>query len=88
VLVTATAGAGYSGTVGTVAVPAGAAGTALRATIGWGDGTASAATVSGGELTGTHTYARPGAYRTTVTLTDAVSGSTLATAHGLAAVRG
>jgi beta-galactosidase GanA len=83
---TATAGTAYTGNVATASIPADTAGAALRATVDWGDGTTSTAELTGGTLTATHTYTRPGTYRTKLTLVDTVSGSTLATTHGQAHV--
>ncbi|HYN30580.1 MAG TPA: ExeM/NucH family extracellular endonuclease, partial [Dermatophilaceae bacterium] len=40
------------------------------ATVDWGDGTTTPATVTDGTVTATHTYAAPGLYRVTVTVTD------------------
>ena len=76
------AGRSVDGTVADVQVPADARATALQAKIAWGDGTNSAATVAGGAVSGRHTYARPGAYRVTVTLVDQYGGATLADAAG------
>jgi hypothetical protein len=59
------------------------------ATINWGDGTpASAGTVAAGQLgfvvDGTHTYASPGSYATTVSIAD--TGGSTAVVHGTATV--
>jgi hexosaminidase len=78
---------GFSGAVATLAAP-GRAATAIKATIAWGDGTSSAATVSGAaatstsvnglySVTGSHSYAHPGVYHGTLT----------ASASGTASVR-
>ena len=76
------AGPSVDGTVADVQVPADAQATALQAKIAWGDGTSSDAAVAGGAVAGQHTYARPGAYRVTVTLADRYGGATLADAAG------
>jgi PKD repeat protein len=56
----------------------------FTATVGWGDGTTSAATVIGGSgsfsLTGSHTYADEGTYTVTVTVNETGPGG--ATANG------
>jgi hypothetical protein len=63
--------------VASLAAP-GRAASAIHATIAWGDGTSSAATLSGAAATstsvnglytvaGSHTYAHPGVYHATVT---------------------
>ena len=73
----AASGGSFSGAVGTLAAP-GRAASAIQATIAWGDGTSSAATLSGAaatstsvnglySVTGSHTYAHPGVYHATVT---------------------
>lgn len=78
-----------SGAVATLAGP-GFAPTAVTATITWGDGTSGAGTVTGTAATGTtlnslytvqgtHTYAKPGTYQATVTVS--ASGATSVTAH-------
>lgn len=81
------------GIVGTVATftdadPAATAGS-FTASILWGDGSASAGTISadprgGFDVTGTHTYAQPGTYAVAATITDIdtshdTAGSTAAT---------
>ncbi|GAB3071527.1 hypothetical protein GCM10027053_40490 [Intrasporangium mesophilum] len=43
---------------------------AHTATISWGDGSSSAATITGGTVSGSHTYAAVGLYTVTVTVTD------------------
>ncbi len=67
----------------------GAEGTTISATLGtfsggqgpfsgsvsWGDGSTSAATISGSSILGTHTYAEEGSYSATVTITDAGGSS-------------
>ena len=78
-----------SGAVATLAAP-GFASSAVTATINWGDGTSGPATVTGTAptattvnslytLQGTHTYAKPGAYQATVTVS--ASGTASVTAH-------
>jgi hexosaminidase len=78
-----------SGTIAVLAAPGRAAG-AVTATVSWGDGTSTAGTVSGTAATattvnglysvgGSHTYARPGVYHGTVTVTAA--GTAAVTAH-------
>jgi hexosaminidase len=78
-----------SGTVATVAAP-GRSTSAVTATVNWGDGTNSAGTVTGtGPTTttdnslytvgGAHTYAAPGVYQATVTVS--AQGATTVTAH-------
>jgi hypothetical protein len=85
--VTGYAGTGLTGTVAgfTDADPGGTV-SDYTATITWGDGSASSAgTVGPGfTVTGGHTYAQPGVYTTTVTITDA-GGSTVTT-HGQAVI--
>ena len=88
--VSATAGVQFNATVATFADadPAGVV-SDYTATINWGDGAISAGGVSaasggGFAVAGSHTYASPGAYRTSVTITD-VGGAT-ATATGSANV--
>jgi hypothetical protein len=91
--VSATAGVAVKAKVATFthASPAGGA-SDYTATIAWGDGTASTAgTVSaaaggGFEVKGSHTYAAPGTYTTTVTINDV--GGAKATATGSASVVG
>src|SRR5262249_17831925 len=60
----------------------------FTASIAWGDGTTTAGTVTGGSGTftvgGSHTYASPGAFSVTVSLSDV--GGTSATAHDTASV--
>jgi HAMP domain-containing protein len=72
-----------NGTLANVSVPPDALGTAFAATIGWGDGTSSAGTVTGSgssyTVAGQHTYSGTGPENITVTLTDQYDGSTLAT---------
>jgi PKD repeat protein len=57
-------------------------GDAHTATIDWGDGTITDATVAAGQVSGDHAYADPGAYTVTVTVTDntGLSGSDTLTA--------
>jgi beta-galactosidase GanA len=76
-------GQAVNGSLATVSVPPDALGTAFAATIDWGDGTSSAGTVTGSgasyTVTGRHIYAHPGRHVITVTLSDQVDGSVLAT---------
>ena len=78
----------FSGPVGHVSVPADARGTALAATVDWGDGTSSAATLvpagDGYDVDGGHTYTADASYPVTVTVTDAVDQQVLAAATGTA----
>lgn len=78
-----------SGAVATLAAP-GFASTAVTVTITWGDGTSGTGTATGTAATGTtlnslytvqgtHTYAKPGTYQATVTVS--ASGATSVTAH-------
>src|SRR6266480_291881 len=78
-----------SGTVATLAAP-GYAPNAVTAAVNWGDGTSSAGTVTGTAPTattvnslyaigGAHTYAKPGLYQATVTVS--ASGAASVTAH-------
>ena len=78
-----------SGAVATLAAP-GFAPSAVTATINWGDGTSGAGTVTGTAPTsttvnslytvaGTHTYAKPGVYQATVTVS--ASGASAVTGH-------
>jgi hypothetical protein len=83
--VSATAGAQFSATVATFtdADPAGTA-SDYAATINWGDGSVSAGTVApapagGFAVTGSHTYASPGAYSTSVAISDTGGASATAT---------
>ncbi len=86
--VVAASDGGVSGTVATLAAP-GRAASAVMATINWGDGASSAGTVSGTAATpttvnglysvgGSHTYAHPGVYHATVTVS--ASGTATVTA--------
>jgi len=87
---------GVSGTVATLAAP-GRAASAITATINWGDGTSAAGTVSGTAATsttvnglytvgGSHSYAHPGVYVGTVTVS--ASGTAAVTAHFLVRATG
>jgi hypothetical protein len=51
------------------------AGTALEATIDWGDGTRSGGTVRGTTVSGSHTFAQPGTHTVTVRLADRYGGA-------------
>jgi beta-galactosidase GanA len=88
--ITATAGQPFSGTVATIGVPPDALGTALVATIDWGDGTTTSQALGTGNasytLTGTHTYAAPYAYPVKVTVSDKYGSADLASASELAQV--
>jgi hypothetical protein len=83
--VNATAGSQFSAPVATFtdADPAGTA-SDYTATINWGDGSNSAGTISaapggGFGVTGSHTYASPGTYTTSVTINDTGGASATAT---------
>jgi hypothetical protein len=79
------AGARFTGTVATVTDPDTPA-AALTATISWGDGTTSRASVGDGYVvTADHTYRRPGRYPTTVTVSDP-GGVTVVASTGTATV--
>ncbi len=75
-----------------VSLPADAAGTELRATVDWGDGTTSPGTLDGSGASRTvsagHTYASAGRYRVRVAIDDAVSGAGLAAGQTVASVAG
>jgi hypothetical protein len=75
-----------SGTIATVSVPPDALGTALAATIDWGDGASSPGVVSGSAITGSHTYAAPYAYPVKVTLSDRYGSAVLASGSRLVSV--
>jgi hexosaminidase len=94
--VAAASNGGFSGTVATLAAP-GRATSAITATINWGDGISSAGTVSGTAATptmvnglysvsGSHSYAHPGVYDGTVTVS--ASGTATVTAHFIVRWRG
>jgi beta-galactosidase GanA len=87
-IITSRVGAQFSGSVGHLAVPADARGTAFAATIGWGDGTSSAAALvpdgDSYDIRGTHTYSAAGSYPLSITVTDSADQQALATAHGRA----
>ncbi|GAA2521525.1 GH92 family glycosyl hydrolase [Rarobacter incanus] len=71
----ATAGAGQSQTL-TLATTSGGTGS-VAANINWGDGSPiEAATISGGTVTGTHTYTAKGTYTVTTTVYDAAGATT------------
>jgi hypothetical protein len=86
--ITPRAGTPFSGPAGHVSVPPAARGTALAASVDWGDGTSSAATLvpagDGYDVVGSHAYAAAAAYPVTVTVADAVDQQVLATATGTA----
>jgi hexosaminidase len=86
---TASSGDQVSGTVATLAAPGYSPGS-VTATVTWGDGTSSAGTVTGTAPTattddslyavgGVHTYAVPGTYQATVTVS--AQGAATVTAH-------
>ncbi|MEN3310186.1 MAG: hypothetical protein V7603_6388 [Micromonosporaceae bacterium] len=74
----ATAGTAFTADLGTPP-----AGTALDATVDWGDGSAPQTV---GTLSVSHTYAKPGAYRVRVRLSDRYGGAELASGSGLVLV--
>jgi hypothetical protein len=81
VTISATEGIPFSGAVASFTdANLGAPSSDFSATIGWGDGTTSAGTVSGSggsfSVSGTHTYGDEGAYAVTVTVND-IGGSTV-----------
>ncbi len=87
---TAVAGTQFTGPVATFtdANPNGTP-SDFSATITWGDGTRSSGTVTAGKtggfvVSGTHTYATTGSFKTTVSILDV--GGSAATAHGTATV--
>ncbi|HEY7264087.1 MAG TPA: beta-galactosidase [Trebonia sp.] len=86
--ITPRVGTPFSGLIGHVSVPADARGTELAASVDWGDGTSSAATLApagdGYDVHASHTYAADAAYPVSVTVTDAVDQQVLATATGTA----
>jgi hypothetical protein len=89
--VSATEGAGFSGTVATFEDPDTTAKTSdYTAKIKWGDGGESSGTVSGSggkfEVSGSHTYAEEGTYTVTVTIEDADNATNTATATSTANV--
>ena len=88
--VTATAGTPFSGPVATFTdASPDASASRYSATINWGDGTTSAGAVTAGTgdfvVSGSHTYAVPGTYETTVTIDD-IGGATAATTGTATAV--
>ena len=87
--VTARVGQEFSGEVAAVTVPADAAGTALSATVDWGDGNRSQAQVTGTGLTrqvlAGHTWEKAGYQQVTVSLSDTY-GPTLVTSRSRARV--
>jgi hypothetical protein len=88
-MVTARVGRVFSGQVATVTVPADAAGTALSASVDWGDGTQSQAQLRGAgpnrRVVAEHTWRKPGAQQVSVSLSDTY-GPTLSTARSRAQV--
>ena len=75
--------------LGAVRVPADASGTALVATVDWGDGNpAQPVAITGGRLGATHAYARPGRYRVAVRLADRYGGAQLSEDDGQIVVTG
>ncbi|HEY7431893.1 MAG TPA: beta-galactosidase [Streptosporangiaceae bacterium] len=86
--ITPRVGMPFSGPVGRLSVPADARGTAFAATIDWGDGASSAATLvpdgDGYDIRGSHTYGTDASYPVGITVTDSVDQQTLATAAGRA----
>jgi hypothetical protein len=83
--ITTRAGARFVGTVATVTDPDTPA-AALTATVSWGDGRTSTASVDAGKaVTADHTYRRPGRYRVTVTVSDP-GGVTVVRSTGTATV--
>jgi hypothetical protein len=90
VAVSAQHGTPFTGTVATVTEPADALGTATGITVDWGDGTTSAATMTGHDgqytVSGTHTYNRAGTYIITTTVADRYGATALATAKSKAQV--
>ena len=86
---TARVGQEFSGEVAAVTVPADAAGTALSATVDWGDGNRSQAHVTGTGLTrqvlAGHTWEKAGYQQVTVSLSDTY-GPTLARSRSRARV--
>ncbi len=79
-----------AGTIASLAVPSDALGTALRATVHWGDGSVTPAEIVGTgpqrTVQATHRYRRPGDYRARVVIDDAVTGTRLAAASALVSV--
>ncbi|HEV2415822.1 MAG TPA: choice-of-anchor Q domain-containing protein, partial [Candidatus Dormibacteraeota bacterium] len=47
----------------------------FSATVNWGDGQTTAGTISGGSISGTHTYAEEGGYSATVSVSDATGAT-------------
>lgn len=86
----ANAGHTVTGTIADLALPPDAAGTDVRATVRWGDGTTSTADVSGSgarrTVVAAHQYRWPGIYRPRVVLDDAVVGTPLAAGRATVAV--
>jgi beta-galactosidase GanA len=81
----ATAAQPYAADLGTVTHPKGGS---MAATVDWGDGsTREPATLVAGDLSGSHTYARPGIYRVRVQLSDPYDDAVLATTTTMVAVR-
>lgn len=76
----------FTGTVATVAEPADALGTALAATINWGDGSRTPGTVTGSKghytVSGQHAFPKRGRHAITVTILDRASTLPLGTDTG------
>jgi len=72
-----------NGPVATITLPPDVQGAALDATIDWGDGTRSAGAISGGTVSGTHSYTTPATRSVSVLLSDRYSGALLAQATGV-----
>ncbi|HVA59499.1 MAG TPA: choice-of-anchor Q domain-containing protein [Mycobacteriales bacterium] len=77
----APAAVAFSGAVATFTDSDGNSGDTYTASIAWGDGSSSAGTVSGGRVTGSHSYAQPGGYTVTTTITDSDGSSITAVSH-------
>src|SRR5262249_52560152 len=73
-----TEGVNYTGQVATLTDSVTDAGATYQATISWGDGQTNVVTVTGGTVTGSHTYVIAGTYNVTVTASDDGKSSTTA----------